>query len=83
MIAADGKVVGEVTAIFFDSHRWRIESLQVKLGSDVADELGADHGIFQAGALEVPVRMIQSVGETVLLSVAISALREVLPPGDK
>jgi sporulation protein YlmC with PRC-barrel domain len=79
MISSDAQVVGEVSGIFLDSKSWRVESLQVKLGKDMADALGADHSIFRAGTLEVPVRMIQSVGDTVVLSVKASALREVLP----
>ena len=79
MIAAGGKVIGDIVAIFLDCEAWRIESLQVKLSTGVADQLGADHSIFHAGVLEVPVRMIQSVGDTVVLSVPVSALREVLP----
>lgn len=79
VIAAGGKVIGEVTAIFMDCEAWRIESLQVKLGAGVADQLGADRGLFHAGVLEVPVRMIQSVGDTVVLLVPVSALREVIP----
>jgi sporulation protein YlmC with PRC-barrel domain len=78
IIAADGQVVGEVLAIFFESEAWRVVSLQAKLGKDIADQIGADHGMFHAGTLEIPVRMVQSVGDTVVLSVRIPGLREVL-----
>ena len=79
IIAADGLVVGEVTALFLESDTWRVESLQIKLGKDIADRLGADRNVFHAGALEIPVRLVQSVGDTVVLSVPVSGLREVLP----
>ena len=82
MIAAGGMVIGEVVSTFLDCETWRVESLQVKLNGDIADQLGADHGIFHAGALEVPVRMVQSVGDTVILSVPVAALREILPPAE-
>jgi sporulation protein YlmC with PRC-barrel domain len=80
IIAADGQVVGEVIALFLQSDAWRVESLQVRLGSDIADQIGADRSIFHAGTVEIPVRMVQSVGDTVVLSVPVGGLREVLPP---
>jgi sporulation protein YlmC with PRC-barrel domain len=79
VIAADGQLIGEVAALFLDSDSWRVESLQIKLRKEVADQIGATHNIFHAGTLEVPVRIIQSVGDTVVLSLATDNLREVLP----
>jgi sporulation protein YlmC with PRC-barrel domain len=79
VIAADGQVVGEITALFLESDAWRVESLQVKLGKDIADQIGADRSIFHAGTLEIPVRKIQSVGDTVVLSIPVDGLRDVLP----
>ncbi len=79
IIAADGQVVGEITALFLESDTWRVESLQARLGKDIADQIGADRSIFHAGTLEIPVRMVQSVGDTVVLSVPVNGLREVLP----
>jgi sporulation protein YlmC with PRC-barrel domain len=79
IIAADGQLVGEITALFLESNTWRVESLQAKLGKDIADQIGADRSLFHAGTLEIPVRLVQSVGDTVVLSVPIDGLREVLP----
>jgi sporulation protein YlmC with PRC-barrel domain len=79
VIAADGQTTGEIAALFLDSDEWRIESLQVKLRKEVADQLGATRGMFHAGTLEMPIRMIQSVGDAVVLSVATQELRQVLP----
>jgi len=79
IIAADGQVVGEITAIFLESDTWRVESLQAKLGKDIADQIGAARSLFHAGTLEIPVRIVQSVGDTVVLSVPIDGLGEVLP----
>lgn len=50
-----------------------------KLRKDIADRLGADRGAFRAGTLEIPVRLIQSTGDTVVLSVGVDDLRQVLP----
>jgi sporulation protein YlmC with PRC-barrel domain len=81
IIGADGQVIGEITGLFLDSDSWSVESLQIKLGKDIADQIGADRSIFHAGALEIPIRMIQSVGDTVVLSVPVDGLREALPSG--
>ena len=69
VIAADGQAIGEIVALFLDSDAWRVESLQVKLRNEVADQLGATRGMFHAGTLEMPIRMVQSVGDAVVLSV--------------
>jgi sporulation protein YlmC with PRC-barrel domain len=79
VIAADGQAIGEIASVFLDSDTWRVESLQVKLRKDVADQLGATRGLFHAGTLELPIRMVQSVGDAIVLSVAAPELREVLP----
>jgi sporulation protein YlmC with PRC-barrel domain len=79
IIAADGQVVGEITAIFLESDTWRVESLHARLGKNIADQIGANRSLFHAGTLEIPVRFVQSVGDRVVLSVPIDGLREALP----
>ena len=79
VIAADGQAIGEIVALFLDSDAWRVESLQVKLRNEVADQLGATRGMFHAGTLEMPIGMVQSVGDAVVLSVPAHELRQVLP----
>jgi sporulation protein YlmC with PRC-barrel domain len=79
VVGADGQVIGEVAAVFLDSEAWRIESLQVKLRRETADRLGASRGIFHAGTVEIPVGMVQSVGDAVVLAVEVHGLRQLLP----
>lgn len=79
IISADGRAVGEAAALFIDSDGWHVESLQVKLRKDVADQLGATRTLFHSGTVEIPTRLIQSVSDTVVLGVAVDGLREVLP----
>lgn len=79
VIAADGQAVGEVAALFLDSDAWAIQSLQVKLVKEIAERLGASRTVFHAATVEVPVRLIQSVGDAVVLSVPVDGLRQVLP----
>jgi sporulation protein YlmC with PRC-barrel domain len=56
-----------------------VESLRVKLRKDIADQLGASRTMFHAGTVEIPIRLVQSVGDAVVLSVPVGGLREVLP----
>ena len=79
MIGADGQAIGEVAALFLDSEGWAVESIRVKLRNPIADRLGANRSIFSAGTVEIPVRLIQSVGDAVVLSIPVEGLREVLP----
>ena len=78
VVGSDGQVIGEVSALFLNSEAWRIESLQVKLRRETADHIGASRGIFHAGSIEIPVASVQSVGDAVVLSVAVDDLRQLL-----
>ena len=78
VIASDGLAIGEIAALFLDSESWRVEAVKIKLRNEVADRLGANHSVFRAGALEVPISMIQSVGDAVVLTAAVDDLRQVL-----
>lgn len=80
IISADGQVVGEVTAIFLTREEWRLESLRVRLGKDVADHLGAGRTLFHPGVIEIPIHTVQSVGEKIVLSVPVDALRDCIKP---
>ena len=75
VIAADGQAVGEVAALFFDTSTWTIISIQIKLSKTAAEQLGATRSLLHAATTEIPVRLVQSVGDTVLLSVPTLGLR--------
>ena len=79
VIASDGLAIGEIGALFLDADVWRVESLQVKLRKEIADRLGAERSMFHVGVLEIPISMVQSVGDAVVLAVAVDDLRQVLP----
>ncbi len=79
VIGADGRAIGEIAALFLDSETWSVESLRVKLRKEIADEVGASRTVFHAGTVEVPIRLVQSVADAVVLSVPVDGLREVLP----
>lgn len=79
VVSADGLAIGEITALVIDSRDWRVEVLEVKLGKEVADRLGADRSFFHAGVLEIPTTMVQSVGDSIVLFVGIDELRKDFP----
>jgi sporulation protein YlmC with PRC-barrel domain len=80
VIASDGLALGSVGLLFIDANGWRVESFQVSLHKDVADRLGAGRSLFRSGTVEIPVAMVQSVGDAVVLGVKVDELRQVLPP---
>jgi sporulation protein YlmC with PRC-barrel domain len=79
VIAADGQAIGEVAALFIDTSTWTIVALQIKLSKSAAEQVGAARGLLRAATLDLPVRMVQSVSDTVLLSVPTLELRQTSP----
>jgi sporulation protein YlmC with PRC-barrel domain len=77
VISADGKAIGTITGIFIRSSDWRVESIRIALRNDIADRIGAGRSIFHHGTIELPVRLVQSVSDAVLLTVDVEQLREV------
>ena len=82
VIAADGHAIGTVDALLIDTSAWTIVGLQIKLDKATAEQIGATRSILRAATLELPVRMVQSVGDAILLSVPTLELRQLLPEGD-
>ena len=82
VVAADGQVIGELAAMVIDCDVWRVTALQVRLNKEVADEVGAGRNVFRAGELEIPVRLLQSTGDAVVLLVPVARLHGLVP-GDK
>jgi sporulation protein YlmC with PRC-barrel domain len=79
VIAADGQAIGEVGALVIDPSAWTILALQIKLHKAAAEQVGATRGILRGATLELPVRMVQSAGDAILLSVPTADLRHILP----
>jgi sporulation protein YlmC with PRC-barrel domain len=78
VVAADGQAIGEVAALLIETSTWTIISLQVKLGKATAEQIGAERSLLHAATIDLPVRVVQSVGDAVLLSVPTSGLRQTL-----
>jgi sporulation protein YlmC with PRC-barrel domain len=79
VVAADGQALGEVSVLFIDNQTWHVEALQVKLRREAAEQLGASRTLFHAGTIEIPLRIVQSVSDAVVLSVSVEELHDVLP----
>ena len=78
VISADGQAVGEIADLVVNSEQWQVEAVHLKLNNAMADNLGVRRGKFHPGTIDVPVRMIQSVGDAVVLAVPASRLRPTL-----
>jgi sporulation protein YlmC with PRC-barrel domain len=76
VITADGQAIGSITSLFVDAIDWRVESLSVELHKDIADRVGAARSMFRRGSIEIPTALIQSIGDTVVLGIAVDDLRE-------
>lgn len=76
VISADGAAIGAIAELFIDNTRWQVESIRIELRKDIADRIGANRTFLHRGSIELPVGFIQSVGDAVVLSIDVDALRE-------
>jgi sporulation protein YlmC with PRC-barrel domain len=75
VISSDGIVLGEIKGLLVDTTAWRIVALQVALHKDAGERIGIKHSMFHPSTLEIAVTQVQSVGDAVVLSVPLDALR--------
>ncbi len=83
VVAADGQIVGEVADLMLNYATWQVESVQLKLIKEIADGLGIPRSMMRAATIDLPVQMIQSVGDAVLLTVPAGQLRPSLSKPNK
>lgn len=76
VVAADGQAIGEVGALFIDTSTWTVVALQIKLSKAAAEQVGAAKSLLHAATFELPVRLVQSVADAVLLTVPTLELRQ-------
>jgi sporulation protein YlmC with PRC-barrel domain len=74
IITADGQVIGELAELVLESGTPSVDALHAKLRNEVADRFGAERSVFHPAVVEIPARMIQSVGDAVVLSVGFADL---------
>jgi sporulation protein YlmC with PRC-barrel domain len=75
VISGDGIAIGEIARLFVETTSWRVESLQVTLRKDSAERIGIRRSVFHSSTIEIATALVQSVGDAVVLSVALDALR--------
>jgi sporulation protein YlmC with PRC-barrel domain len=79
VIAADGQAIGEVAALLVDTSTWAVLTLQIKLNKMAAEQIGAKGSLLRSATLDLPVGLVQSVADAVLLSVPVPELRPIVP----
>lgn len=75
-MSADGQALGKITSLVINVDDWRVESIHVELRKEIADQIGTRRTMFRHGVIELPVRLIQSVADAVILSAPLTELRE-------
>jgi sporulation protein YlmC with PRC-barrel domain len=78
VIGADGQAVGETVGLELDSGDWRVTAIRIKLRSGIADRIGAARTLFSAGTVTIPVDLVQSVGDAVVLAIPVDGLRALV-----
>jgi sporulation protein YlmC with PRC-barrel domain len=76
VISADGKVIGSISELSIDTSDWRVESVHIELDKNISDRVGGDRTLFHRGKIELPVSFVQSVSDTVVLTIAVEQLRD-------
>ena len=77
VIDGSGRVIGVIDGLLIDSQSWRVEAFHVKLRREVADQIEAEHRVFHAAGVEIPIDIVHAAGDAVILNVPTSALREL------
>lgn len=80
VLSSDGIAIGEITKLFVEDTDWRVASIQVKLRKEIAERLGASRSLLHPALVEIPTDHVQSVGDAVILTVAVDTLRSPPPP---
>ena len=75
VIGADGNAIGQVAAMVVDAGSWVVKAVRIKLRDIAADQAGIGHSLFRASTIDIPVDHIQSIGDTVVLTVSARGLR--------
>ncbi len=83
VVAADGQIVGEVADLMINYETWQVESVRLKLVKEIADNLGISRSMIRAATIDLPVSMVQSVGDAILLLVSTGQLRSTVSGSGK
>ena len=75
VLSSDGLAVGEIERLFLDPANLRVSSIEVRLRKDAAERIGAHRSLFHSATIEIPAGQVQSIGDAMILSVTLDALR--------
>lgn len=76
VLSGDGLAIGEITRLNVEPTTWHVVSLEVKVRKDAAERIGVQRSMFHATTIVIPTEHVQSVGDAVILSVPLAALRQ-------
>jgi sporulation protein YlmC with PRC-barrel domain len=79
VLSGDGVSIGEVVHLLVDPSDWHIGAVEVKLRNEVADRIGAHHGLLRSAVIGIPTEQIQSIGDAIILGVSIDEIRPLRP----
>ena len=74
VIDATGRVVGTLERAFADARSFAVDAFRVKLRAPIADRLGLEATWWRAARLDVPVGVVATAQDTVLLRAAVEEL---------
>lgn len=75
VIGIGGYILGEVKGASIDTKTWQVAQLHVKLTDNAAEELGFKKR-FRSSTVNIPVKMVQAVGDVVNVSPSLKELSE-------
>jgi sporulation protein YlmC with PRC-barrel domain len=78
VLDAGGLVLGEVETVLVDPATWKVSALRMKVRREMSDQVGVDRGLFGRPTIDVPCRLVQSVGDAVLLHTSAAHLLDAL-----
>lgn len=75
VLSGDGLRIGEVAHVLLDPVRLRLQGLEVRVSKEVAERIGIAQSVFRRATIQIPTEQVQSIGDAIILSVPLDALR--------
>ena len=82
VFAQQGREVGVVHAVNFDTTTFRVRSLEVKLKRELLEELSMKVPLMGSQSVLLDVEHIQAIADAVMLVPTVEELRVLVPGGD-
>jgi sporulation protein YlmC with PRC-barrel domain len=75
VLSGDGLAIGEITRLNVEPATWHVISFEVKVRKEISERIGVHRSMFHTATIVIPTEHVQSVGDAVILSVPLAALR--------